>query len=120
MGSGQSIAFALRNLDLFAWIGGFSASVREERDGPFRARFRDLIANPASANARIRLLWLRCGRADHLIEENRSFHRFLTGHGIQHRFEAAEYGHLWSGQLDDHVWPVWRFDLWGFAPLLFS
>lgn len=119
MGGGQSTAFGLRNLDLFAWIGGFSASLREERYGLFQDRFRGLIADPASANGRISLLWLRCGTADHLIEENRSFHRFLIGHGIEHYFEAVDYGRLWPGRLDDHVWPVWRYDLREFASLLF-
>jgi enterochelin esterase family protein len=119
MGGGQALTFGLRHLDLFAWIGGFSAAVRPERDGPYEHTFANLIADPAASNERIKLLWMRCGEADHLIEYNEAFAQFLHAHGIRHTYTAVDYEPLWPGRLDDHVWPVWRFDLRDYASLLF-
>jgi enterochelin esterase family protein len=119
MGGGQALTFGLRNLDQFAWIGGFASSVREDRDGPFVETFRDLVAEPDASNTRIKLLWMRCGDRDHLIDNNNAFHRFLREQGIQHSYRAVDYELLWPGRLDDHVWPAWRLDLHDFVPLIF-
>jgi enterochelin esterase family protein len=119
MGGGQALTFGLRNLDTFAWIGGFASSVREDRDGPFEETFRDLIADPDRSNEQIKLLWMRCGDRDHLIDANETFDRFLRQQGIRHTYTAVDYEPIWPGRLDDHVWPAWRLDLRDFAPLLF-
>jgi enterochelin esterase family protein len=119
MGGGQALTYGLRHLDRFAWIGAFSAAVRPERDGPYERTFADLIADPEASNERIKLLWIRCGRADRLIEYNEAFSGFLRARGIRHTYTAVDYEPLWPGRLDDHVWPVWRFDLRDLAPLLF-
>jgi enterochelin esterase-like enzyme len=119
MGGGQALTFGLKHLDVFAWIGAFSAAVRPERDGPYERTFADLIADPQASNERIKLLWMRCGDKDHLIEYNEAFTQFLRAHGIHHTYAAVDYEPLWPGRLDDHVWPVWRFDLRDFASLLF-
>ena len=120
MGGGQALTFGLRHLDLFAWIGGFSAAVRPERDGPYEQTFAGLIADPEATNEQIRLLWMRCGEADRLVKYNEALAQFLRAHGIRHTYTAVDYDPLWPGRLDDHVWPVWRFDLRDFASLLFK
>jgi enterochelin esterase-like enzyme len=120
MGGGQALTFGLRHLDRFAWIGAFSAAVRPERDGSHEHTFADLIADPEASNERIKLLWMRCGEADRVIEYSEPFAQFLRAHGIRHTYAAVDYEPLWPGRLDDHVWPVWRFDLRDFASLLFK
>lgn len=37
-----------------------------------------------------------CGVDDHLIEANRTFHRHLVEHGIEHEYEEFEGGHTWE------------------------
>ena len=120
MGGGQALTFGLRRLDRFAWIGAFSAAVLPERDGAYERLFADLIADPEASNERIKLLWMRCGDKDFLIEYNESFAQFLRAHGIRHTYAAVDYEPFWPGRLGDHVWPVWRFDLRDFASLLFK
>ena len=51
MGGGQSLNFGLKNLDTFAWVGGFSSA-------PNTKPARELIAEPAAAKAKLRLLWI--------------------------------------------------------------
>jgi enterochelin esterase-like enzyme len=120
MGGGQALNFGLRHLETFAWIGAFSAAIFANRDGPYERTFAGLIADPRATNEQIKLLWMRCGEADRLIERNEAFAQFLRAHGIHHTYAAVDYGPLWPGRLDDHVWPVWRFDLRDFAYLLFK
>jgi enterochelin esterase family protein len=73
---------------------------------------RDFPNLDASANARIRLLWIACGTADGLVGVNRQFRDFLSSKNIQFSYqEVPEMA---------HVWPLWRDNLAELAPLLFQ
>jgi enterochelin esterase-like enzyme len=102
MGGGQALTIALKHLDKFAWIGGFSAAVR--------GRAVELITHPDSASKQIRLLWLSCGDEDRLLDANKSFHAAL---------EERKIAHIWHIDSGGHTWPVWKNDLYLFAQLLF-
>src|SRR5690349_6886619 len=60
MGGGQSLNFGLANLDLFAWVGGFSSA-------PNTRPPAELVPDPALARDQLKLLWLGCGNKDGLI-----------------------------------------------------
>ena len=102
MGGGQALTIGLKHLDKFAWIGGFSSAVRN--------RGAELIREPADASKQIRLLWLSCGKEDRLLDANTSFHAAL---------EDQKIPHVWHVESGGHTWPVWKNDLYLFAPLLF-
>ena len=120
MGGGQALTFGLQHLDTFGWVGAFSPSIAERRYGPYEETFSELIADPARANERLGLLWIRCGTKDHLFGDSEEFTKFLRKHAIEHFYKAVEFESLWPGRLDDHVWPAWRLDLNDFAQLLFQ
>jgi enterochelin esterase-like enzyme len=103
MGGGQSLNFGLRNLNTFAWIGGFSSA-------PNTKPVRQLIAEPATANKQLRLLWVSCGDQDGLMNISRSFHQVLA---------EMKVSHIWHVDSGGHTWAVWRNDLYLFAQLLF-
>jgi enterochelin esterase-like enzyme len=103
MGGDQALRIGLKHLDTFAWIGGFSAGIR-------RTAQSDLIPDPATASKQLRLLWLSCGDHDKLMERDKALHEALAEQKIAHRW------HIDSGT---HEWPVWKNDLYLFAPLLF-
>ncbi len=105
MGGGQSITVGLGNLDRFAWVGAFSGSA------PVEAVTTAFLADPKSANAKLRLLWLACGKDDALHTRNAEFSAKMTAAGINHEW------HLTPG---NHSWPVWRTYLADFLPLLFQ
>ena len=102
MGGGQALRIGLKHLDTFAWIGGFSAGIGPSEPG--------LIPDAATANKQIRLLWLSCGDKDFLMPSNKSLHESLTEHKV---------AHLWHIDSGHHEWPVWKNDLYLFAPMLF-
>lgn len=104
MGGGQSLNFGLRNLNTFAWIGGFSSA-------PNTQPARTLIPEPAAVKGRLRLLWVSCGDKDGLMRISKPFHEGLMQMDIPH---------LWHVDTGGHTWPVWKNDLYLIAQLLFK
>ena len=107
MGGGESLLTGLNHLDQFAWIGAFSSGGGLENRG-FDAGFPKL---DASANQKLKALWIACGTDDDLIQLNRRFKSWLKDKGVQ--FTDVETPGM-------HTWMVWRRNLAAFAPLLFQ
>ncbi len=105
MGGGQSLTVGLGNLDRFAWVGSFSGVPPED------AVAKSVIADPAATNAKLRLLWLGCGKEDGLLKHNEEFVSKLKSVSIDYQWHVSEGG---------HSWPVWRGYLAEFLPLLFQ
>lgn len=105
MGGGQSLTTGLGHLDRFSWVGAFSGV--PAADSVATA----LYADPAAANAKLRLLWIACGKDDFLLKRNEDFTGKLREHGINHE---------WHATAGDHSWPIWRGYLTEFLPRLFQ
>lgn len=105
MGGGQSLTVGLGNLDRFAWVGAFSAAT------PAPEAAQKFLADPAEANAKLRLLWIAVGQDDFLRKRNEEYVAALKEKGVRHEWQLTE---------GDHSWPVWRRYLAEFAPLLFT
>jgi enterochelin esterase-like enzyme len=105
MGGEQALRIGLNHLDRFGWVGGFSAAVpaSEALAGP--------LGNTAAANARLKLLWIGCGRDDFLLKRNEDFIALLKEKDLRYEW------HLTEGS---HSWPVWRIYLAELAPRLFQ
>jgi len=103
MGGGQSLSVGLSHLDMFGWIGAFSAGTPDVTDAE---RFADLLAQPD----RPRLLWVGCGADDFLFERNQEFLAWLTENGVAHTAHITDGG---------HTWPIWRAYLEESLPLVF-
>jgi enterochelin esterase-like enzyme len=104
MGGSESLLTGLNHLDKFAWIGAFSSG------GLPQPLEKDFPALDASANQKLRLLWIACGTEDRLITPNRNLREWLKAKGIQHTDIET------PGM---HTWMVWRRNLSDFAGLLF-
>ena len=108
MGGGQALNIGLNHLDLFSYIGGFSAALGAAND--FSKTYASLIANADASNRKLRLLWVGCGTSDTLFGASKNFSTFLTEHRITHVFRPTD---------GAHTWMVWRRYLNEIAPLLF-
>jgi hypothetical protein len=97
-------ALATGNLDRLVWIGPFSGVLPED------VVAKKFLADPASPNARLRLLWLACGQDNSLPTRNEEFVARLKTAGVNPEW------HLTSG---NHRWPVWRGHLASFPPRIF-
>lgn len=104
MGGWQSLTVGLNALDHFAWIGSFSGAA----DGD---AVRNALDNNANTNAKLKLLWIACGRDDFLLDRNKT---------LVAELKAADVRHEWYLTDGAHSWPVWWNYLVDFIPRLFQ
>lgn len=104
MGGGQSLNFGLNNLDLFAWIGGFSSA-------PNTKMPEELVPNPELAKKKLKLLWISCGDEDRLLNISQRTHDYLKEKKVPHIYYVEPGGHDFK---------VWKNDLYLFSQLLFK
>jgi len=104
MGGAESLLTGLNRIDLFAWVGSFSAGGLGE---DFAADFPQLNQEKAS---KLHLLWIACGTDDRLITPNRNMIKWLKSKNINPTVIET------PGM---HTWMVWRNNLIAFTPLLF-
>ena len=103
MGGGQSLNFGLAHLDTFAWVGAFSAA-------PNTKPARELVPDPAAAKARLKLLWLSCGKKDGLIGISQGVHAYLKDNNVPH---------IWHVDANAHDPAHWKNALYLFAQRTF-
>ena len=104
MGGGQSLNFGLTNLDIFAWVGGFSSA-------PNTKAPEELVPDPEETKQQLKLLWLSCGNQDGLIGISQRLQRYL---------KENEVPHIWNVDSHGHDPTHWRNNLYHFAQLLFQ
>ncbi|MCC7155939.1 MAG: esterase [Bryobacterales bacterium] len=105
MGGAESLYVGLNNLDRFAWVGSFSAGGL-----PGATPAEAFPSLDQSANGKLKLLWIACGKQDGLLQSNNKVDAELTQRGVKHEYVLTE---------GAHTWLVWRRNLAVFAPLLF-
>ncbi len=105
MGGTESLVTGLNHLDRFAWVGAFSSGGLNTN---YVAQFPQL---EKQANAKLRLLWIACGKDDGLLKNNLQFCDWLTSKDIRY---------TWVESPGWHTFLVWRRYLGEFAPLLFQ
>jgi len=103
MGGGQSLNFGLGNLDVFAYVGGFSSA-------PNTLPPAELVPDPGRAAAALNLLWVSCGDEDGLFNISEGVHDYLAANDVPH---------IWQIDEGAHTFPVWKNDLYHFASLIF-
>jgi enterochelin esterase-like enzyme len=101
MGGGQALRIGLKNLDQFAWVGGFSSAL------PGNA---ELIKDGPDATKKLRLLWVSCGDTDRLLKGSEAFHDTL---------DKLKVPHVWHVDSGGHTWQVWKNDLYLISQMLF-
>lgn len=108
MGGAQALRIGFNHLDQFAYLAAFSPAIaitdaQQDYDG--------VLADPATINQLLRLLWIGIGRDDSLYAPVRESH---------HALERAEIEHLWFESSGAHVWTEWRKYLADLVPRLFQ
>jgi enterochelin esterase-like enzyme len=107
-GGAATYNVGLKHLEVFSQFGLFSAA---GGGSDFATRYPQLAADPKGTNAKIDVFWIGCGQQDPLDKSAKDLDAALTKLQIKHTFVDREGG---------HVWPVWRWALSQFAPLLFK
>ncbi|WP_419699292.1 alpha/beta hydrolase-fold protein [Mucilaginibacter sp. NFX135] len=104
MGGGQSLNFGLGNLDVFSWVGSFSAA-------PNTKKTEELVPNPDAAKSKLKLLWISCGSSDGLIAFSKRTHDYLVEKNVPH---------IYYIEPGVHNFKVWKNGLYMFSQLIFK
>ena len=117
MGGMQTFQIALKHLDKFAYIGGFSGAGDGMGGGPaFDAKTANngVFSDAAAFNKKVKLVWIGVGTAEpeRMATAIKAFHEGLDRAGIKTVY--------YESPGTAHEWQTWRRDLKEFAPLLFN
>jgi enterochelin esterase-like enzyme len=114
MGGGQTFQITTRNLDRFAYIGGFSGSGRISADADLKNVYNGVFADADTFNKKVKLVWIGIGTGEpeNMYRNVKGFHETLTKIGIKNVY--------YESPGTDHEWLTWRRSLYQFAPLLFK
>jgi enterochelin esterase-like enzyme len=108
MGGGQTLQITSKNLGLFAWIGSFSAPLR---NFDVKTSMNGVLNDAPAFNKRVRLLWVGAGTGETAIHDAASqLHTSLDAAGIRHV--------IFESPGTSHEWQTWRRSLNDFAPRL--
>ena len=114
MGGMQTFQIALKHLDLFAYLGGFSGAGGGFGGAPFdpKTAHNGVMADAGEFNKKVRLLWLGIGTAEgRMYQGIKNYHEALDKAGIKNVY--------YESSNTAHEWLTWRRCLHEFAPLLF-
>jgi enterochelin esterase-like enzyme len=103
MGGGQSLNFGLAHLETFAWVGAFSAA-------PNTKPAKELVPDPKAAKAKLKLLFLSCGKRDGLIRISQGVHAYLRDNNVSH---------VWHVDSNAHDPAHWKNSLYHFVQRIF-
>ena len=116
MGGMQTFNITLKNLDSFAYIGGFSGAGGGFGGAAFDARtaHNGVMADADAFNRRVKLVFLGIGttEAKNMYDGVKNYHEGLTAAGIRNVY--------YESPGTAHEWQTWRRCLREFAPLLFK
>src|SRR5947209_7835977 len=107
MGGGQTLQVGLSHMDTFHYIGAFSAGIRGASP---QEQYKDVFADPAASNKKLKVFYIACGKADSLFAASQGLSDALDKAQVKHKFVASEEGHVWRN---------WRNSLAEFTPMLF-
>jgi enterochelin esterase-like enzyme len=107
MGGGQALKTGLSHLELFSAVGGFSAA----SIGNFETRFAALVKDAEGTNAKLKMLFVGCGRQDGAFRTAQSLDASLTKANIRHTFFEMDGVHnyiVWRRCLEETATKLFR------------
>jgi enterochelin esterase-like enzyme len=112
MGGIHTLYTGIKNTDQFAWLGVFSSGwIMPMQRGIADAQYDFMKINAESLNSHLKLLWIAMGGKEDIAYKNC---QIMLG-----KFDELKIKYTYSEYPGGHTWPVWRNNLYHFAPLLF-
>ena len=112
MGGLQTLYAGGRNSDMFAYLGVFSSGFFANNPKLSDPQYDYLKTNVGTLNQNLKQLWLSMGGPEDIAYANNKIMRA--------KFDEIGLKYAYSEYPGGHTWPVWRHDLYKFAPLLFK
>jgi enterochelin esterase-like enzyme len=114
MGGFQAFQITMTNLDVFAYVGGFSGAGFIPPGSDVTKMYDGVWADAGSFNKRVKLVYVSIGTAEpeRMYKGVNNFHLELEKAGIKHVY--------YESPGTSHEWLTWRRSLQQFASLLFK
>lgn len=113
MGGIQTLYTGVPNTDMFGYLGVFSSGWFANRESKAKdAQYEYLKNNADKINSELELFWISMGGEEDIAYQNCKV--------MMSKFDEFGVKYKYSEYSGGHTWPVWRHDLYKFAPLLFK
>ncbi|MWB93126.1 esterase [Flavobacterium sp. GA093] len=112
MGGLQTLYAGVKNSDLFSSIGVFSSGWWANNATLSAPQYEFMKNNAAIINSNIKNFWISMGGKEDIAYENCKI--------MMSKFDQLGIKYKYSEYPGGHTWPVWRHDLFRFAPSLFN
>lgn len=112
MGGLQTLYAGIKNTDLFGYLGVFSSGWLPVQKELSEAQYTFIKNNLPTIQQNLKLLWVAMGGKEDIAYNNCKV--------MLSRFDELSLKYIYSEYPGGHTWPVWRNNLYSFAPLLFK
>ena len=112
MGGLQTLYAGVKNSDMFSSIGVFSSGWWANSTTLSDPQYEFMKNNTATINSNIKEFWISMGGKEDIAYENCKI--------MMSKFDQMGIKYKYSEYPGGHSWPVWRHDLFMYAPLLFK
>jgi len=112
MGGIQTLYAGIRNTGMFGYLGVFSSGWLPAQQSISDAQYSYIGDNLKSINSNLKLFWIAMGGKEDIAYNNCK--------NMLARFDGLGLKYTYSEYPGGHTWPVWRNNLFSFAPLLFK
>ena len=113
MGGIQTLFVGFNNTDMFSSLGIFSSGwILPMQKELADAQYALLGKNLTKITKNLNLVWVGIGGKEDIAYNNCQI--------MRSRFDEMKIPYVYDDYPGGHAWPVWRHDLYKFAPLLFK
>jgi enterochelin esterase-like enzyme len=113
MGGIQTLYVGMKNTQLFAYLGVFSSGwIMPMQKDIADAQYEFIENNLGMIKSNLKLLWIAMGGKEDIAYHNCQI--------MFSKFDELKVKYIYSEYPGGHTWPVWRNNLYNFAPLLFK
>lgn len=111
MGGLQTLYAGIRNHQMFSYLGVFSSGWFANNTTLSDPQYAFMKEHATAINSNIKQLWVSMGGKADIAHNNCQV--------MLKKFDEMNIKYTYSEYPGGHTWPVWRHDLYSFAPLLF-
>jgi enterochelin esterase-like enzyme len=112
MGGLQTLYAGVKNHEMFSYLGVFSSGWFANNTTLSDPQYAFMKSNTTAINTNIKLLWVAMGGKEDIAHDNCK--------AMLSKFDEMNIKYQYSEYPGGHSWPVWRNNLYRFAPLLFK
>jgi enterochelin esterase-like enzyme len=112
MGGLQTLYAGVKNHDMFSYLGVFSSGWFANNTTLSDPQYAFMKDNASAINQDVKLFWVAMGGKEDIAYENCKV--------MLKKFDSIQVNYQYSEYPGGHTWPVWRNNLYKFAPLLFK